>query len=124
MFTTITVYSSEELVRQLTNFLFKGIIPVQITKRWKYLVVPYYQVIFFDLGSLIMSNSYDVLTAQVTATATVAKSALELIQKLVIDLETAKGDAVKVQALTDQLKAATDPLQVVVAANTPPAPTT
>lgn len=64
----------------------------------------------------------DALTAQVAATTTVEQSAVTLIQGIAAQLSAAAGDPVAVQALADQLKAATDPLAAAIAASTPAAP--
>jgi hypothetical protein len=76
-----------------------------------------------------MSTQMDALVAQVAQTATVEQSAVVLIQGITSKLadltqQLAAGgtDVTQLQNLTDQLKAATDPLAAAVTANTPASP--
>jgi len=59
------------------------------------------------------------LEVQVKANTDVEASAVALIQGIAAELEAAKTDPVKVQALADQLKASADNLSASIVANTP-----
>lgn len=70
-----------------------------------------------------MSVELDTLTAQVAANNDLAASAVALIQGLASQIEAAKDDPAKLQALADSLRASDAPLAAAIAANTPAAPT-
>lgn len=69
-----------------------------------------------------MTQQLDNMTAEVTNAVTVEQSAIVLIQSIAAQLEAAKDDPVKIQALADSLKSNDDALAAAVAANTPAAP--
>lgn len=64
------------------------------------------------------------LEAEVERNTSVDGSVVALLESIVAQLEAAKTDPVKIQALVDKLKADNDKLAAAVAANTPAAPQT
>jgi hypothetical protein len=68
-----------------------------------------------------MSQQLDALTAQVTENTNVEASAVTLLQNIAAQLEAAKTDPVKLQALKDQLQNSAAALAAAITANTPAA---
>lgn len=68
-----------------------------------------------------MSIELDNLTAQVKSNSDLLDSATQLINGIAARIEAAGVDPVKLQALTDELKAKDDVLAAAVTANTPSA---
>jgi hypothetical protein len=77
--------------------------------------------VLFKQGVAIMS-AIDDLAAVVARNTDVEKSAVQLLQGLVNQLEAARTDPAKVTALTEQLRTSVDALAAAVVANTPAAP--
>lgn len=71
-----------------------------------------------------MSLSLDALTAQVTASTDIQKSAVILLQGLSQALKDAAADPVAVNALAESLKTSSDALAEAIVANTPATPGT
>lgn len=69
-----------------------------------------------------MSAELDALTAQVSATTDLEKSAITLIEGLAAQFAAVAQDPAKVTALAAQLKTSADALSAAITANTPPAP--
>ncbi len=66
-------------------------------------------------------NPLDALAQQVTANTSAETSAITVLNDLAAKLAAAKNDPVKIQALSDQLKASADALGAAIVANTPAA---
>ncbi len=64
-------------------------------------------------------NPLDALAQQVTANTSAEASAIAVLNDLAAKLAAAKNDPVKIQALSDQLKASADALGAAIVANTP-----
>ncbi len=69
-----------------------------------------------------MAGELDVLTAQVKANTDLEASAVQLIQGLAAQIAGAANDPVKIQELSDQLKASAIALAAAITANTPATP--
>jgi hypothetical protein len=69
----------------------------------------------------VMSQELDALSAQVQANTDLEASAITLIQGIAAQLEAAKEDPAKVQALAESLKASASNLSAAIVANTPAA---
>ncbi len=66
-----------------------------------------------------MALDFTALNAELARDADVVTSAVTLINRLLADVEAAKGDPAAVQAVVDAYKAQTDALAAAVAAGTP-----